>query len=116
MKIVTGLFHSHHEARQALSTLDRHRFSGNEGVTLIDPSKVIPHDSVDEQAASALDVNLIRLGISAQIASSYAQSLEQGSKLIIIKAEDERALEALSLLYEAGAAESDCRALTRRSE
>jgi hypothetical protein len=71
---------------------------------------------VDEQAASALDVNLVRLGISTQKASSYAHNLKQGSKLIIIKAEDERALEALNLLYEAGAAESDYRALNRPGE
>jgi hypothetical protein len=115
MKIVTGLFHSHQEAKQALDTLERHRFSCNEGVTLIDPSKH-SHASLDEQAASTLDVSLVRLGISAQKAPSYSRSLKQGSKLIVVKAEDQRALEALNLLYEAGAAESDYRALAHRGE
>jgi hypothetical protein len=65
MKIVTGLFHSHQEAKQALDTLERHRFSRKEDVTLIDPSK-ISHDPLDEQESSALDISLVRLGISAQ--------------------------------------------------
>ena len=115
MKIVTGLFHSHQAAKQALDTLERHRFSHKEGVTLIDPSKVF-HDSIDEQVANALDVSLVRLGISAQKAPSYSRCLKQGSKLIVVKAAEERALEALNLLYEAGAAESDYRALAHRGE
>lgn len=111
MKIVTGLFHSQHEAQQALNALDRHRFSGQEGVILIDPNEVSPHDPVDKQATSTLNVSLVRLGVSVQKAPSYVRSLEQGSKLIVIKAKDERALEALNLLYEAGAEESDYRGL-----
>ena len=98
MKIVTGLFHSHQETKHALDTLERHRFSCNEGVTLIDPSKH-SHASLDEQATSTLDVSLVRPGISAQKAPSYSRSLiKQGSKLIVVKAEDQRALEALNLL------------------
>jgi hypothetical protein len=115
MKIVTGLFHSHQGAKQALDTLERHKFIRKESVTLIDPSKV-SHNSLDEQAGSAFDSSLIRLGISAQKAFSYSRSLKQGSKLIVVKAEDQRALEALNLLYEAGAAESDYRALAHHGE
>jgi hypothetical protein len=115
MKIVTALFHSDQEAKHALDTLERHRFSCNEGVTLIDPSKY-SHASLDEQATSTLDVSLIRLGISAQKAPSYSRSLKQGGKLIVVKAEDQRALDALNLLYEAGAAESDYRALAHRGK
>jgi hypothetical protein len=51
MKIVTGLFHSYQAAKQALNTLERHRFSHKEGVTLIDPSKVFMTRLMNKQQA-----------------------------------------------------------------
>lgn len=101
MRTVTQLYQDPQDVQPVLTALDRRGFTGRDVVWVIDYDKISAEDAAGGRQRPLGDA-LQDLGVSPDKVDQYATALKQGGKLVFVKAAEDRAAEAASIMEQTG--------------